>query len=80
MGKKRKLTGKWLCYSILPSFSLLAAQFIYSQRDKPSLVEPVEEYDYEGLKESSSSLLNHQLSGIDQGIVKSSLSVLHVRK
>lgn len=71
VGNKR-LTGKWLCYSIFPSFSLLAAQFIYSRRDRPSLGEPVEEYDYDDLKESSNSLLNHQLSGIDQGIVKSS--------
>lgn len=76
--KKKRLIGKWLCYSIFPSFSVLAAQFIYSRRDKPSLVEPVEEYDYEDLKESSNSFLNHQLSGIDQGIVKSSLSVLRV--
>ncbi|XP_061062828.1 HBS1-like protein isoform X2 [Eubalaena glacialis] len=50
-------------YCISPS---TAAQFIYSRRDKPSVVEPVEEYDYEDLKESSNSLLNQQLSGIDQ--------------
>ncbi|XP_072576545.1 HBS1-like protein isoform X1 [Vulpes vulpes] len=62
-------------YCISPS---TAAQFIYSQRDKPSLVEPVEEYDYEGLKESSSSLLNHQLSGIDQARLYSCLD--HMRE
>uniref|UniRef100_A0A2I3GFN6 HBS1 like translational GTPase n=1 Tax=Nomascus leucogenys TaxID=61853 RepID=A0A2I3GFN6_NOMLE len=50
-------------YCISPS---TAAQFIYSRRDKPS-VEPVEEYDYEDLKESSNSESNHQLSGFDQG-------------
>ncbi|XP_077000183.1 HBS1-like protein isoform X2 [Tamandua tetradactyla] len=50
-------------YCISPS---TAAQFIYSRRDKPSVVEPVEEYDYEVLKESSNSFLNHQLSGVDQ--------------
>uniref|UniRef100_A0A2K6AEC9 HBS1 like translational GTPase n=1 Tax=Mandrillus leucophaeus TaxID=9568 RepID=A0A2K6AEC9_MANLE len=50
-------------YCISPS---TAAQFIYSRRDKPS-VEPVEEYDYEDLKESSNSVSNHQLSGFDQG-------------
>uniref|UniRef100_A0A8C5UME0 HBS1 like translational GTPase n=1 Tax=Microcebus murinus TaxID=30608 RepID=A0A8C5UME0_MICMU len=44
-----------------------SAQFIYSRRDKPSVVEPVEEYDYEDLRESSNSLSNHQLSAIDQG-------------
>ncbi|XP_053435816.1 uncharacterized protein LOC128577584 [Nycticebus coucang] len=49
-------------YCISPS---TAAQFIYSQGDKPS-VEPVEEYDYEDLKESSNSLSNHPLTGIDQ--------------
>lgn len=72
--KQKKINEKWLYYSILPSFHLLAAQFIYSRRDKP--VEPVEEYDYEDLKESSSSLLSDQLSEIDQGIVKSSLCFL----
>ena len=53
----------------LPSFYILAAQFIYSRRDKP-VVEPVDECDYEDLKESSDYLLNHQRSGFDQGIVK----------
>ncbi|XP_034525064.1 HBS1-like protein isoform X2 [Ailuropoda melanoleuca] len=62
-------------YCISPS---TAAQFIYSRRDKPSLVEPVEEYDYEDLKESSSSLLNHQLSGIDQARLYSCLD--HMRE
>ncbi|KAB0401548.1 hypothetical protein E2I00_014522 [Balaenoptera physalus] len=62
-------------YCISPS---TAAQFIYSQRDKPSVVEPVEEYDYEDLKESSSSLLNHQLSGIDQARLFSCLD--HMRE
>uniref|UniRef100_A0A2I2YXQ5 Uncharacterized protein n=1 Tax=Gorilla gorilla gorilla TaxID=9595 RepID=A0A2I2YXQ5_GORGO len=42
-----------------------AAQFIYSQRDKPS-VEPIEEYDHEDLKESFSYVSNHQLSGFNQ--------------
>ncbi|XP_063141847.1 HBS1-like protein isoform X3 [Rattus norvegicus] len=46
-------------YCISPS---TAAQFIYSRRDNPE-----EEYGYEDLKESSNSLLNHQLSEIDQG-------------
>ncbi|XP_036171846.1 HBS1-like protein isoform X4 [Myotis myotis] len=55
-------------YCISPS---TAAQFIYSRRDKP--VEPVEEYDYEDLKESSSSLLNHQLSEFDQARLYSCL-------
>lgn len=64
----KKVNEKWLYKSILQSFYILAAQFIYSRRDKP--VEPVEEYDYEDLKESSNSLLNHQLSEFDQGIVK----------
>uniref|UniRef100_F6ZFK6 HBS1 like translational GTPase n=1 Tax=Equus caballus TaxID=9796 RepID=F6ZFK6_HORSE len=51
-------------YCISPS---TAAQFIYSRRDSPSVGEPVEEYDYEDLKEPSSALLNRQLSGVDQG-------------
>uniref|UniRef100_A0A8C6IEQ0 Hbs1-like (S. cerevisiae) n=1 Tax=Mus spicilegus TaxID=10103 RepID=A0A8C6IEQ0_MUSSI len=46
-------------YCISPS---TAAQFIYSRRDNPE-----EEYGYEDLRESSNSLLNHQLSEIDQG-------------
>uniref|UniRef100_A0A8C9KKK9 HBS1 like translational GTPase n=1 Tax=Panthera tigris altaica TaxID=74533 RepID=A0A8C9KKK9_PANTA len=62
-------------YCISPS---TAAQFIYSRRDKPSLVEPVEEYDYEDLKESSNSFLNHQLSGIDQARLYSCLD--HMRE
>ncbi|KAM9679117.1 HBS1-like protein isoform 2-T2 [Dama dama] len=62
-------------YCISPS---TAAQFIYSQRDKPSAVEPVEEYDYEDLKEFSSSLVNHQLSGIDQARLYSCLD--HMRE
>ncbi|KAL2792640.1 HBS1-like protein isoform 3 [Daubentonia madagascariensis] len=62
-------------YCISPS---TAAQFIYSRRDKPSVVEPVEEYDYEDLKESSNSLLNHQLSGIDQAHLYSCLD--HMRE
>ncbi|XP_057594630.1 HBS1-like protein isoform X3 [Hippopotamus amphibius kiboko] len=62
-------------YCISPS---TAAQFIYSRRDKPSVVEPVEEYSYEDLKESSSSLLNHQLSGIDQARLYSCLD--HMRE
>ncbi|XP_045721546.1 HBS1-like protein isoform X3 [Mirounga angustirostris] len=62
-------------YCISPS---TAAQFIYSRRDKPSLVEPLEEYDYEDPKESSSSLLNHQLSGIDQARLHSCLD--HMRE
>uniref|UniRef100_A0A8C5LFH7 HBS1-like protein N-terminal domain-containing protein n=1 Tax=Jaculus jaculus TaxID=51337 RepID=A0A8C5LFH7_JACJA len=45
-----------------------AAQFIYSGRDRP-----VEEYDYEELKDSSNSLLNHQLSEIDQARLHSCL-------
>lgn len=47
-------------YCISPS---TAAQFIYSRRDNPE-----EEYGYEDLRESSNSLLNHQLSEIDQGM------------
>ncbi|XP_034846609.1 HBS1-like protein isoform X1 [Mirounga leonina] len=62
-------------YCISPS---TAAQFIYSRRDKPSLVEPLEEYDYEDPKESSNSLLNHQLSGIDQARLHSCLD--HMRE
>ncbi|KAL0623717.1 HBS1-like protein [Plecturocebus cupreus] len=54
-----------------------AAQFIYSRRDKPS-VEPVEEYDYEDLKESSNSVSNHQLSGFDQARLYSCLD--HMRE
>lgn len=61
-------------YCISPS---TAAQFIYSQRDKP-VVEPVEEYDYEDLKESSSSLLSNQLSEIDQARLYSCLD--HMRE
>ncbi|XP_053448730.1 HBS1-like protein isoform X2 [Nycticebus coucang] len=61
-------------YCISPS---TAAQFIYSRRDKPS-VEPVEEYDYEDLKESANSLSNHQLSGIDQARLYSCLD--HMRE
>ncbi|XP_058422221.1 HBS1-like protein isoform X2 [Diceros bicornis minor] len=62
-------------YCISPS---TAAQFIYSRRDKPSVVEPVEEYDYEDLKESSNLLLNHQLSGVDQARLYSCLN--HMRE
>ncbi|KAM4815923.1 HBS1-like protein isoform X2 [Urocitellus parryii] len=62
-------------YCISPS---TAAQFIYSRRDKPSVVEPVEEYDYEDLKDSSNSLLNHQLSEIDQARLYSCLD--HMRE
>ncbi|XP_066229268.1 HBS1-like protein isoform X1 [Saccopteryx leptura] len=61
-------------YCISPS---TAAQFIYSRRDKP-VVEPVEEYDYEDLKESSNSLLNHQLSEFDQARLYSCLD--HMRE
>nr|XP_019588290.1 PREDICTED: HBS1-like protein isoform X2 [Rhinolophus sinicus] len=60
-------------YCISPS---TAAQFIYSRRDKP--VDPVEEYDYEDLKESSSSLLSDQLSEIDQARLYSCLD--HMRE
>lgn len=59
-------------YCISPS---TAAQFIYSRRDKPA--EP-EEYDYEDLKESSNSLLNHQLSEFDQARLYSCLD--HMRE
>ncbi|XP_006200140.1 HBS1-like protein isoform X2 [Vicugna pacos] len=62
-------------YCISPS---TAAQFIYSRRDKPSAVEPLEEYDYEDLKTSSNSLLNHQLSEIDQARLYSCLD--HMRE
>uniref|UniRef100_A0A8C5VNY4 HBS1-like protein n=1 Tax=Microcebus murinus TaxID=30608 RepID=A0A8C5VNY4_MICMU len=55
-----------------------SAQFIYSRRDKPSVVEPVEEYDYEDLRESSNSLSNHQLSAIDQARLYSCLD--HMRE
>uniref|UniRef100_A0A2K5RVD1 HBS1 like translational GTPase n=2 Tax=Cebus imitator TaxID=2715852 RepID=A0A2K5RVD1_CEBIM len=61
-------------YCISPS---TAAQFIYSRRDKPSF-EPVEEYDYEDLKESSNSVSNHQLSGFDQARLYSCLD--HMRE
>ncbi|XP_054346882.2 HBS1-like protein isoform X1 [Pongo pygmaeus] len=61
-------------YCISPS---TAAQFIYSRRDKPS-VEPVEEYDYEDLKESSNSVSNHQFSGFDQARLYSCLD--HMRE
>ncbi|KAM4866244.1 HBS1-like protein isoform 1-T1 [Thomomys bottae] len=56
-------------YCISPS---TAAQFIYSQRDKPV------EYDYEDLKGSSSSHLNHQLSEMDQARLYSCLD--HMRE
>ncbi|XP_037698061.1 HBS1-like protein isoform X1 [Choloepus didactylus] len=62
-------------YCISPS---TAAQFIYSRRDNPSVVEPVEEYDYEVLKESSNSFLNQQLSGVDQARLYSCLD--HLRE
>ncbi|XP_044532970.1 HBS1-like protein isoform X1 [Gracilinanus agilis] len=63
-------------YCISPS---TAAQFIYSRRDKPpSFVEPVEEYDYEDTKESTNSVSNHQLSGIDQARLYSCLD--HMRE
>nr|XP_044611388.1 HBS1-like protein isoform X2 [Equus asinus] len=55
-----------------------AAQFIYSRRDSPSVGEPVEEYDYEDLKEPSSALLNRQLSGVDQAHLYSCLD--HMRE
>ncbi|XP_049643974.1 HBS1-like protein isoform X2 [Suncus etruscus] len=57
-------------YCISPS---TAAQFIYSRRDNPS-----EEYDYEGLKESSNFHLSHQLSEIDQARLYSCLD--HMRE
>uniref|UniRef100_A0A8C5W4H9 HBS1-like protein N-terminal domain-containing protein n=1 Tax=Microcebus murinus TaxID=30608 RepID=A0A8C5W4H9_MICMU len=62
-------------YCISPS---TAAQFIYSRRDKPSVVEPVEEYDYEDLREPSNSLSNHQLSAIDQARLYSCLDHMRV--
>lgn len=62
-------------YCISPS---TAAQFIYSRRDKPSVVEPVEENDYEDLKASSNALLNHQLRGTDQARLYSCLD--HMRE
>ncbi|XP_041509394.1 HBS1-like protein isoform X2 [Microtus oregoni] len=57
-------------YCISPS---TAAQFIYSRRDNP-----VEEYGYEDLKESSNSLLNQQLSELDQARLYSCLD--HMRE
>lgn len=57
-------------YCISPS---TAAQFIYSRRDNP-----VEEYGYEDRKESSNSLLNHQLNEIDQARLYSCLD--HMRE
>ncbi|KAM6181463.1 HBS1-like protein isoform 2-T2 [Erethizon dorsatum] len=62
-------------YCISPS---TAAQFIYSQRDKPSVVEPVEECYYDDLKDSSNSLSHQQLSGIDQARLYSCLD--HMRE
>uniref|UniRef100_A0A6I8PF67 HBS1-like protein n=1 Tax=Ornithorhynchus anatinus TaxID=9258 RepID=A0A6I8PF67_ORNAN len=64
-------------YCISPS---TAAQFIYSRRDKPpSCVEPVEEeYDAEDPKESTNSISNHQLSGLDQARLYSCLD--HMRE
>ncbi|XP_048210079.1 HBS1-like protein isoform X2 [Perognathus longimembris pacificus] len=56
-------------YCISPS---TAAQFIYSRRDKPV------EYDYEELKDSPNSHLNHQLSEIDQARLYSCLD--HMRE
>ncbi|XP_012880064.1 PREDICTED: uncharacterized protein LOC105991865 [Dipodomys ordii] len=56
-------------YCISPS---TAAQFIYSRRDKPV------EYDYEELKDSPNSYLNHQLSEIDQACLYSCLD--HMRE
>lgn len=61
-------------YCISPS---TAAQFIYSQRDKPSVVEPVEEC-YDDLKDSSNSLSHQQLSGFDQARLYSCLD--HMRE
>ncbi|XP_049757546.1 HBS1-like protein isoform X2 [Elephas maximus indicus] len=60
-------------YCISPS---TAAQFIYSRRDKSSAVDTGEEYDYEDLKESSKSPSNHQLSGVDQACLYSSLDCM----
>ncbi|XP_010624840.1 HBS1-like protein isoform X2 [Fukomys damarensis] len=62
-------------YCISPS---TAAQFIYSQRDKPSVVEPVEECCYDDLKDSSNSLSHQQLSGFDQARLYSCLD--HMRE
>uniref|UniRef100_A0A8C6RA99 HBS1-like protein n=1 Tax=Nannospalax galili TaxID=1026970 RepID=A0A8C6RA99_NANGA len=56
-------------YCISPS---TAAQFIYSRRDNAT------EDDYEDLKESSNSPLNHQLSEIDQARLYSCLD--HMRE
>ncbi|XP_042524212.1 HBS1-like protein isoform X2 [Dipodomys spectabilis] len=56
-------------YCISPS---TAAQFIYSRRDKPV------DYDYEELKDSPNSHLNHQLSEIDQARLYSCLD--HMRE
>uniref|UniRef100_A0A2I2ZU37 HBS1-like protein N-terminal domain-containing protein n=1 Tax=Gorilla gorilla gorilla TaxID=9595 RepID=A0A2I2ZU37_GORGO len=61
----------------LPFEYCIYISFIYSRRDKPS-VEPVEEYDYEDLKESSNSVSNHQLSGFDQARLYSCLN--HMRE
>uniref|UniRef100_G3TSF9 HBS1-like protein n=1 Tax=Loxodonta africana TaxID=9785 RepID=G3TSF9_LOXAF len=55
-------------YCISPS---TAAQFIYSRP-----VDTGEEYDYEDLKESSKSPSNHQLSGVDQACLYSSLDCM----
>ncbi|XP_007952234.2 HBS1-like protein [Orycteropus afer afer] len=60
-------------YCISPS---TAAQFIYSRRDRSSAVEPGEEYDYEDGKESSNSLSNYQLSGVDQARLYSCLDYM----
>ncbi|XP_023567945.1 HBS1-like protein isoform X2 [Octodon degus] len=62
-------------YCISPS---TAAQFIYSQRDKPSVDEPVEESYYDDLKDSSNSLSHQQLSGLDQARLYSCLD--HMRE
>ncbi|XP_004871562.1 HBS1-like protein isoform X3 [Heterocephalus glaber] len=61
-------------YCISPS---TAAQFIYSQRDKPSVAEPVEEC-CDDLKDSSNSLSHQQLSGFDQARLYSCLD--HMRE
>ncbi|XP_003468500.1 HBS1-like protein isoform X1 [Cavia porcellus] len=61
-------------YCISPS---TAAQFIYSQRDKPSVVEPVEEC-YDDLKDSANSVSDQQLSGLDQARLYSCLD--HMRE
>ncbi|XP_075780338.1 HBS1-like protein isoform X2 [Pelodiscus sinensis] len=55
---------------------VVAAQFIYSRRDKPSaLAEPLEEeYGYEGAEESANCFTsNHQLTGVDQAHLYSCL-------